>query len=201
MMKLISRIVVHVFLVQVIWVPAYGADQLRLQTPDFEPPTVLFEQPGSELEEGMHTFVARVIDNVGVASVTLYYRLPGDSTFKPVEMKLSPLEADTYTASLDLKASVSDRLELYLRAEDVSGNAIFEGQLFSPIVVMIKPAAPKVAATAPAKKEQMSVTTMILIGLGVAALAGASGGGGGGGGDPTDPPGTATVTITTSIPE
>ena len=192
------------FFLQTIAPTVFAAEQLKLSAPDVEPPNILFEQSGTEIEAGIKTFTATVTDNIGVANVTLYVKGATDYLFKPITMKQSGSDPDIYTAELSLDPVISDKLEIYIRADDVSGNSIFEGQKFSPLTFTVVPAAADGAVskpiTEPAKPEEeeegMSTITMILIGLGVAALAASAGGGGGGdGGDDT-----GTVTITGSTP-
>lgn len=200
------------FFLQVVSPPALAA-QLGLQAPDVEPPTIIFDSSNTEIEEGIKTFAATVTDNVGVANVTLYYKGPDDVTFIPKKMQRSNNDPNLYTVELTMDPVISKQLEIYLRADDVSGNSIFEGQKFSPLVYTVVPRTeteeviPTVTeptattttatATAAAEEEGMSTMTMILIGLGVAALAG--GGGGGGGSSPAAPT-TGSITITTDLP-
>jgi len=191
------------FFLQAIIPPVSAAQQLILPAPDVEPPTIVFDQYDAEIEAGIKTFTATVTDNVGVASVTLYYKGANDVVFRPKTMKQSPTNPNIYTTELSLDPVISNTLEIYIRADDVSGNSIFEGQNFSPLTFTIVPVSVPVAdgvevsqpVTAPAapkeEKEGMSTLTLILIGLGVAALAGGGGGGGG----------TGSVTITTEVPD
>lgn len=187
-----------IFFLQVVSPPLLAA-QLGLQAPDIEPPAILFDAGSAEIEEGIKTFSATVTDNVGVASVTLYYKGVTDVAFKPREMKQSSTDPNVYTAKISLDAVISDKIEIYIRADDVSGNSIFEGQKFSPLAYSIVPAgAGKVITSVtepPADEEEgMSTLSLILIGLGVAALAG--GGGGGGGTTPTN----GSVIISVDLP-
>ena len=193
------------FFLQTIAPTVFAAEQLKLSAPDVEPPNILFEQSGTEIEAGIKTFTATVTDNIGVANVTLYVKGATDYLFKPITMKQSASDPDIYTAELAVDPVISDKLEIYIRADDVSGNSIFEGQKFSPLTFTVIPAAADVAmskpVTEPVKEEEkgMSTITMILIGLGVAALA-ASGGGGGGGSSSSSGDDTGTITITAPTP-
>ena len=193
------------FFLQTIAPTVFAAEQLKLSAPDVEPPNILFEQSGTEIEAGIKTFTATVTDNIGVANVTLYVKGATDYLFKPITMKQSASDPDIYTAELAVDPVISDKLEIYIRADDVSGNSIFEGQKFSPLTFTVIPAAADVAmskpVTEPVKEEEkgMSTITMILIGLGVAALV-ASGGGGGGGSSSSGDDGTGTITVTGPTP-
>jgi hypothetical protein len=193
----LSRLLALIFFLQ-ITTPAAYAEALSLQAQDIEPPVITFDKGKSEISEGIKTFSVEVVDNKGVANVTLYYKNANDIGFIPRPMVKTG--TNTYTTELTVDPVISKKLEFYIRAEDVSGNSVFEGQKFSPYAYEVVPKDVSTASvtTAPEpKKEGMSTITMILIGVGVLALAGSGGGGGGGGGDTP----TGTVTITTSIPD
>ena len=196
------RVFSLLFFLQTTSPTVFAAEQLKLPAPDVEPPNILFEQSGTEIEAGIKTFTATVTDNIGVANVTLYVKGATDYLFKPITMKQSGSDPDIYTVELSVDPVISDKIEIYIRADDVSGNSIFEGQKFSPLTFTVVPAAADVAVskpiTEPAKPEEeeegMSTMTMILIGLGVAALAASAGGGGGSGDD------TGTIAVTAPTP-
>jgi hypothetical protein len=202
------------FFLQVIIPPASAAEQLVLPAPDVEPPIIVFDQYDAEIEAGIKTFTAAVTDNIGVANVTLYYKGATDFAFKPKNMKQSPTDPNIYTTELSLDPIISDKLEIYIRADDVSGNSIFEGQKFSPLTFTIVPVSipgadgvevsqPVTAPPAPKEEEEeegVSTWVYVLIGLLVAGAAGGGGGGGGGGDDPP-PSGTGTVTVTADFPD
>jgi len=200
MKKLIARLMSLFFFLQVIS-PVALAEQLNLQAPDIEPPSIVFDPGESAISDGVKTFSAEVTDNRGVATVTLYYKNASDVGFTPKRMRLTGI--NTYTADVTVDSVISDKIEFYIRADDVSGNSVFEGQKFSPFAYDVVPAAVEeevvATVTAPpaAEEEGLSTTTLILIGLGVAALAGGGGGGGGGGGSTP----TGSITITTDIPD
>jgi hypothetical protein len=194
----LSRLLALIFFLQ-ITTPAAYAETLSLQAPDIEPPVINFNVGKSEISEGIKTFSVEVFDNKGVANVTLYYKNANDVGFIPRPMLKTGV--NTYTTELSVDPVISKKLEFYIRAEDISGNSVFEGQKFSPYAyeVVPKDASTTTVTGAPEPEEEgMSTLTLILIGVGVLALAGGGGGGGGGGGDTTP---TGTVTITTSIPD
>lgn len=202
MKKLLTRSFTLLFFLQVI-IPPVSAEQLGLRAPDVEPPAITFDKSKTELEDGIQTFSATVTDNVGVASVTLYYKGTKDVAFIPKVMQRASSDPTLYTVDVSIDSVISDKLEVYIRADDVSGNSIFEGQKFSPLTFTVVPkgtsepekAAVVASVTEPAEEEGMSTLTMILIGVGVLALAGGGGGGGGGGGSDT-----GSITITTQLP-
>lgn len=197
MKKLFTKILTLFFFLQVIS-PAVYAAKLNLQAPDIEPPSINFDVGNEEISDGIKTISVEVTDNIGVANVTLYYKGSGDVGFTPKQMKLSDI--NTYTTDISIDSVISDKLEFYIRADDVSGNSVFEGQKFSPFSYNVVPVAvtEEVVTSVsepPEDEEGMSTLTMILIGVGVLALAGGGGGGGGGSSD------TGSITITTELPD
>ena len=201
-MKLITRMVALLFFLQVVAPPAYAAEQLVLPAPDVEPPVIVFDEPSAEIEAGEKVFSATVTDNIGVANVTLYFKGSTDVAFTARKMYRSSANPNVYTTELFLDPVISNKLEVYVRADDVSGNSIFEGQKFSPLTYTIvakdgDEVVQSVTEPAAAEEEGMSTLTMILIGVGVLALAGGGGGGGGGG---VVVPTTGSVTINSDLP-
>ena len=203
MRTLFTRLFCLVFFLQVIAPPALAADQLSLPAPDVEPPVIVFDEESTEIEAGTKIFTVAVTDNVGVDKVTLYYKGSTDMVYRAKSMKRSTSDPNIYTTDLALDPVISDTLEVYIRADDVSGNSIFKGQQFSPLTFTIVPAdgeevvrsvsEPEAVA---GEDEGMPTWALVLIGVGVLALAG---GGGGGGGD-DDEPTTGTVTVTAPTP-
>lgn len=193
----LSRLLSVTFFLQLI-TPSVNAETLSLRAPDIEPPVIKFDVGSPEISEGIKTFSVEVTDNKGVANVTLYYKNANDVGFTPRPMLKT--DVNTYSAEISVDPVISKKLEFYIRAEDVSGNSVFEGQKFSPYAYQIVPASTSTASVTSApelEEEGMSTLTMILIGVGVLALAG--GGGGGSDGGTTTP--TGTVTITTALPD
>jgi len=199
-MKLVlARLFSLLFLLQVIMPPALSAEPTGLALADIQPPEILFDAGNNEIESGIKTFTATVTDNVGVATVTLFFKGETDMVFQPVIMKQSDTDASVYTKELFLDHVIANKVEIYIRADDISGNSIFEGQEFSPLVFSVIPAGEEnviQSVTAPPvqKEEGLSALTWILIGIGAIALAGGSGGGGGSGSS------GGTITVTSDIP-
>ncbi len=194
------------FFLQVIIPPVPAAEQLGLPAPDVEPPTIVFDQYDAEIEAGIKTFTATVTDNVGVANVTLYYKGATDVAFRPKTMKKSPTDPNIYTTELSLDPVISNKLEIYIRADDVSGNSIFEGQNFSPLTFTIVPVAagvevsqPVTKPPAPSEEEEEGMGAWVWVLLGVVVVGLAAGGGSSGGGEP--PVTTGTITVTGDVPD
>lgn len=202
MKRAISTLISLTFFFQTMS-PAVHAQMANQQVPDIEPPAITFELGDEQIPDGLKTLSVTVTDNRGVAAVTLFYRDGGDIAY--TEKAMLESSPNVYSADVTLDAVISDRLEFYIRAEDVSGNSVFEGQKFAPLAYTVVADMPVAQGTRSAstpsaedeEEEGMSTLTMILIGLGVLALAGGGGGGGGGSTAPT----TGSITITTDIPQ
>jgi len=66
------------------------------------------------------TFEASATDNVGVASVTVYYRTPGATGYSGLAMSL--VSGSAYEATLDGAFVTTAGLEYYVEARDAAGN-------------------------------------------------------------------------------
>lgn len=198
MKVIVTRTIALLFFLQIIVPPVSAAD--ALPAPDVEPPSILIDESSTEIEAGGKTFTAIVTDNIGVAKVTLYFKGATDVAFTARRMVRSSTDPDTYTTTLYLDPVISNKLEIYVRADDISGNIVFKGEKFTPLAFTVVPKETNEtvvrSVTEPAAKEEgMSTLTMILIGVGVLALAASGGGGGGSGGSDT-----GSVTVTTDVP-
>lgn len=204
-MKLVlARLFSLLFFLQVITPPALSAEPTGLPLADNQPPEILFDASNNKIESGINTFTATVTDNVGVATVTLFFKGETDMIFQPVIMKQSETDPSLYTKELFFDHVIVNRVEIYIRADDISGNSIFEGQKFSPLVFSVIPAGEEEmirSVTEPPveKEEEVSTLTWVLIGIGAIVLAASLGGGGGGGGS-SDDSSDGTVTVTTDVP-
>ncbi len=134
---IITRMVALLFFIQIIMPPVSAARKLALPAPDIEPPTILFNEPSTEIEAGEKIFTAIVTDNLGVDNVTLYFKGATDVAVTPKRMSLSSSDPNTYTTTLYLDPVISDKLEIYVRAADISGNTVFEDQKFAPFAFAV----------------------------------------------------------------
>ena len=196
-----------------IYTPILQAAQLSLPSGDLIAPEVSHEVIPGTLQAGSSLQIkATVTDNVGVKSVTLFYRTKGVEEYKRISMNRIG-DSDEYAVTLGKDDLVAPGIEYYIQAMDLAGNSLLHGYSFSPLAVnVVPPSAPKasegVAEKAqPAgevireepKAEKKKSKTWLWIALGVVAVgviaAAASGGGGGdGGGD------TGTVVVTAPTP-
>lgn len=202
-MKLgLARLFSLLFFLQVIMPPALSDEHTGSPLEDIQPPELFFDAGNNEIESGMKTFTAIVTDNVGVASVTLFFKSENDMIFTPLIMEQSDTDPGVYTREVSIDHIIDKKVEIYIRADDISGNSIFQGQKFSPLVFSVIPATGEkvmqpVTQLPVEEEESLSTLTWILIGIGVLALAGSSGGGGSDGGDGS----VGTITITGDVPD
>jgi hypothetical protein len=194
---------IYVLTLSFIYTPLLRAEQLSLPSADLIAPQVIHENISEPAAPGSNQkFTATVTDNVGVQSVTLFYRTVGSKDYKRKPMSNSG--SSTYSAVVDASEIREPGIEYYIQATDSAGNNLLHGYSFSPLMVSVSataakpaPVAQKEASIAP--KEEKSSNKWLWIGLGVLAVAAAAGGGGGG--DSAAPPApTATLTITTTEP-
>lgn len=199
-----------------IYTPILQAAQLSLPSGDLIAPEVSHEVIPGSLEAGSSVQIkATVTDNVGVKSVTLFYRTKGTEEYKRAAMNRIG-ETDQYAITLGKDDLVAPGIEYYIQAMDLAGNSLLHGYSFSPLSVsVVPPVAPKATeAESVAEKAQPSGETIreepkakkksktwlwIALGaLAVGVIAAAAGGGGGGG--TTDGGGTGTVVIDAPAP-
>jgi hypothetical protein len=188
-----------------IYTPILQAAQLSLPSGDLIAPEVSHEVIPGSLEAGSSVQIkATVTDNVGVKSVTLFYRTKGTNEYKRAAMNRID-DTDEYATTLGKDDLVSPGIEYYIQAMDLAGNSVLQGYSFSPLSVsVVPPAAPKakeaesVAEKAPPSgetireepvTEKKKSKTWLWIALGVLAVgviaAAAGGGGSSDGGDTT----------------
>ena len=198
-----------------VYTPILKAAQLSLPSGDLVAPEVSHEVIADSLEAGSSVQIkATVTDNVGVKSVTLFYRTKGEEEYKRVNMNRMG-ESNEYAITLGKMDLVEPGIEYYIQAMDLAGNSLLHGYSFSPLAVnVVAPTAPKAAAPeavaegetireeAPAEKKKTKTWVWIALGaLAVGVIAAAAGGGGGGGdGGGTTTGDTGTVVITAPTP-
>ncbi|MDH5326140.1 MAG: porin family protein [Gammaproteobacteria bacterium] len=123
------------------------ADQLSLPAADLEAPSVTHETSSKAHEAGTDlTIEATVVDNMGVKSVTLYYRAKGTEKYKTMVMQRRA-KSDIYSATLTHDVS-EPGFEYYIQATDNSGNSLLHGYSFSPLLVDVVPAPARKTADA-----------------------------------------------------
>ena len=195
-----------------LYTPILQAAQLSLPSGDLIAPEVSHEVIPGSLEAGSTVQIkATVTDNVGVKSVTLFYRTKGVQDYKRAVMNRVG-DSDEYAITLGKDDLIEPGIEYYIQAMDLAGNSVLQGYSFSPLTVTIVPPVKPASKAAEAEKthpagetireepkaEKKKSKTWLWIALGalaVGAIAAAASGGGGDGG--TD---TGTVVITAPAP-
>jgi hypothetical protein len=198
-----------------IYTPILQAAQLSLPSGDLVAPEVSHEVIPDSLEAGSSVQIkATVTDNVGVKSVTLFYRTKGEEEYKRITMNRIG-ESNEYAVTLGKQDLVEPGIEYYIQAMDLAGNSLLHGYSFSPLAVnVIAPVAPKAKASEAVAEEATGETireepqaekkkskTWLWIVLGAVAVGViAAAASGGGGGDEPPPDTTGTVVITAPAP-
>ena len=200
--------------VGIIYTPILRAAQLSLPSGDLIAPEVSHEVIPESLEAGSSVQIkATVTDNVGVKSVTLFYRTKGAEEYKRLAMNRIG-DSDEYAVTLGKEDLVEPGIEYYIQAMDLAGNSLLHGYSFSPLAInVIAPAAPKAQAPETVTEkatgetireepqaEKKKTNTWLWIGLGALAVGVIAAAAGGGGGDGPSGPDTGTVVISGPSP-
>ena len=196
-----------------IYTPILQAAQLSLPSGDLVAPEVSHEVIPDSLEAGSSVQIkATVTDNVGVKSVTLFYRTKGEEDYKRTSMNRIG-ETNEYAVTLGKEELVEPGVEYYIQAMDLAGNSLLHGYSFSPLVVNVVAPTGAAAATVaegetireepaaePKKKTNIWLWVGGLLALGVIAAAAGGGGGGDSAAAPPPPDGTGTIVISAPPP-
>ncbi len=174
--------------------PVVQAAELALPSGDLIAPVIEHTPIEKDIYAGQQVDVkATVTDNVGIKNVTLFYRDVNAAEFKRLKMNRD-LDSFVYTAQLT--TTDSPGLEYYIQATDQAGNTLLFGYSFSPLTIVVLPAAAdNIAVTDNEEKEKSGISKWVWIGLGVvvAGAALSSGGGGGNGSEPAPTTGSLTI--------
>jgi hypothetical protein len=179
---------------------AQAAEGLAFPTGDLVAPEIDSPPVTEKFSLGERpTIRATVTDNVGVKSVTIFYRDKGETEFQRKEMAR---ESGTDEYSVTLPEIMAPGVEYYIQATDQAGNSLLHGHTFAPLTLNVVPGETGQEAVAAASQEEATaepkkgVSKWVWIGLGVLAVGAiaSSGGGGDGGGD------TGTITISAPPP-
>jgi len=170
------------------------------------PKITLVSSSVSVLIGGSKKISARVTDNVGVQSVTLFYRTIGENLYQSVLMAREREDFDSYFRVVSNVKSPG--IEYYVEAIDLTGNTLSKGKA-SPFMIRIKSSynAPHQVSSIPSTqdirdnlKESLSFDneTWMWIGLGALAVGGLIAAGGDSGGGCTTP--TGSIIISAPLP-
>ena len=187
-----------------VFSPLVFAADLSLPSGDLIAPKVIHEKFTKPLAAGSNLQIKAIVkDNVGVQSVTLFYRAMGASEYKRAALQPTDVE-DEYGVTLGQKDLTIPGIEYYIQAIDLAGNTLLHGYAFSPLRVNIVPDASQATSSyndpeyesepstaAPEEETQKkgkSSYRWLWIGLGalaVGAIAAAASSGGGGNTEPS----------------
>jgi hypothetical protein len=186
---------------------AYAAESLAFPTGDLIAPEIDSPPITEEFSPGQRPIIrATVTDNVGVKSVTIFYRDKGETKFQRKEMTR---ESDTDEYSATLPEILAPGIEYYIQATDQAGNTLLHGHTFAPLTLNVLTGESTQGGqetVAGASREEASakpnqgVSKWVWIGLGVLAVGALAGGGDGGTTSGAPEPDTGTVTITGPTP-
>lgn len=173
------------------------------QSIDSQPPEISVEAVADGIRGDSQVFTATVTDNVGIESVTLYYRFNEDADYVSKSMVLLSA-TDIYTASIatDSADDSVHAIQYYVGALDLAGNRTLQGFAFDPRerLLLDKPlplAEVNEAAEPPATG--MSTQRKIAYGLlGLVVVGALASSGGGGGASPE--PGVGVTVVVDQLP-
>ena len=108
---------------------------IELKTSDVIPPQITFNPPAQKPKTNEIIFTAKVMDDVRVRMVWLFYKAKAHQPF--IQMPMSPFAEHDYGASVPFDQVQADTLWYYIQAEDFAGNKNFVGKPEAPIAVAL----------------------------------------------------------------
>ena len=117
----ITGLTLGVHIITIYASDAYGNAQeqiITLNVVDSTPPTIIHFPVSHALGSKPITINAMVSDDVEVETATLYYKAPGETSFRSTPMEKCVGCIDTYSATIDTLATASDEIEYYIQAAD-----------------------------------------------------------------------------------
>jgi hypothetical protein len=210
------RFVLVLFLIQsIMFSNIIYAEQLSLPAADVSAPEVEHEPIRGPLPSGAaHQLKATVKDNVGVDSVSLFFRRVGDTQYQRKAMLRESQDSDVFAITLGTKELAAPGIEYYIQATDLAGNSVLYGYSFEPIKLSVSDTgvtttdnniATDEALSGDSKEKKKGGHKWIWIALGALAVgavaAAASGGGGGDSGGQPSGGDSGTVTISGPVPQ
>lgn len=131
------QLVVLMFCLSSIYTPFLQAGQLSLPSGDLIAPKVTHEPITNLLKPGSSVAIkARVTDNVGVETVTLFYRVSGTKDYQRAKMSRIA-NTDMFSVTLGKEKLAKPGLDYYIQAMDLAGNSLLHGYSFSPLSLSV----------------------------------------------------------------
>ncbi len=186
--------------------PLVFAEQLALPSGDLVAPKISFSPISKSINAGgVLELSTTVTDNVGIQSVTLFYRTIGASNYERIALQRIG-QTDQYRVAIDTVQSSG--IEYYLQATDLAGNTLLRGYSFSPLIINVNATdfsttistAETLEPRLKMESEKSSSKKWLWIGLGVLAVGAMAAGGGGSDPEPSITTGTVTITGRTPAP-
>ncbi|MFV2057250.1 MAG: hypothetical protein ACC707_12330 [Thiohalomonadales bacterium] len=216
MSKIIRFLIVFLVSQSMIFVSFAYAGQLALPSGDLVAPEITHEPLTKNIKAGASQQIkATVSDNVGVKTVTLFYRTKGSKDYKRINMNQLK-DTDDYVATFGLEDTIAPGIEYYIQAVDLAGNALLYGYSFSPLVLGVSSSGsstdvalsdndstlsePKPEDNQVSKKKTNKWLWIGLGVLGAGIIAAAASSSSDSGGDPGAKPTTGSVTINAPVP-
>lgn len=100
--------------------PTPTAESTPTATPAVAPTSSVIDGPSSPTKKKSWTFAASATDDVMLASITLYVRVPGSGSYSAVSSQT--VTGTTAGVTFDYKAEGAGTYEVYTRATDAEGN-------------------------------------------------------------------------------
>ncbi len=100
---------------------------------DYEPPLIEHEQIRESDAALRQRFVAQVVDDRELASVTLNWRFRGEISYTRTAMSRVS-SSSTWSGEVPTSPTESRAIEYYIEARDVGGNRTVRGFVFNPLV-------------------------------------------------------------------
>ena len=171
----INKLVTWYLVISIIYSPFLFAAGADLESP------VINHKTATQVIKGGKPIkmIADVTDNVGVKSVTLYYKTEGMENYRTLEMGLDGNET-RFTAVIPGAEVETSKLEYYIQAVDVNGNTVTRGGRNFPLHIALSAPPATGAEDSGDGKGESSYTWLWVVGgllLGAAALSGSDDGG------------------------
>lgn len=140
-----------------------GASRVHAQSSpdafDSEPPLIEHEVVSDGELGDSQSFMATVVDDEELQSVTLFHRRAGETVYASMTMNRLSASA-TWVARIATRSNDVRDIEYYIEARDESGNRTLRGFIFNPLVRRINPSNPP-ADNGPLAKTTTSVDTRV----------------------------------------
>lgn len=108
---------------------AYAQNELI----DVEPPLIEHDVNGEVEATSRQSFVATVVDDAELDSVSLHYRFKDDPEYNTVQMDRVSYSS-TYIVHIPTDPNDARDIEYYIQAQDKAGNRTVRGYAFNPLL-------------------------------------------------------------------